>query len=126
MKMTTSLSHRHYYSSYMQWVSTIIKTVKFILTEGFFLKKLTKTWAYLFNETEVCEELKKQMEGFYTIRRIVDAGLISPTVITERFSIPEIAKAVDLPAGNALSGTSLLFSLVTAFLWKLFKISTIK
>ena len=93
-----------------------MKTVKFILTEGFFLKKLTETWAYLFNETEVCEELKKQMEGFYTIRRIVDAGLISPTVITERFSIPEIAKAVDLPAGNALSGTSLLFSLVTAFL----------
>ena len=66
------------------------------------------------------------MEGFNTIRRIVDTGLISPTVITERFSIPEIAKAVDLPAGNALSGTSLLFSLVTAFLWKLFKISTIK
>lgn len=66
------------------------------------------------------------MEGFNTIRRIVDTGLISPTVITEGFSIPEIAKGVDLPAGNALSGTKLLFSLATAFLWKLFKISTIK
>ena len=44
----------------------------------------------------------------------MDTGLITSTVIIGGVSIATFANGVGLPNGIALSGTSLLFSLVTA------------
>ena len=51
------------------------------------------------------------MKRFNTIAGIVDTGLITSTVITGGISIAAFASGVSLPAGIALSGTSLLLSL---------------
>ena len=56
------------------------------------------------------------------IRGIVDTDLITSTVITGGSSIAAFASGVGLPVGIALSGTSLLLSLVTPITWKSFKI----
>ena len=66
------------------------------------------------------------MKGFNTTRGIVDTRLITSTVITGGISIAAFASGVGLPVGIALSGTSLLLSLVTAITRKSFKIFTIK
>ena len=66
------------------------------------------------------------MKRFNTITSIVDTGLIMSTVITGGVSIAAFASGVGLPAGIALSGSSLLFSLATTITQKSFKIFTVK
>ena len=66
------------------------------------------------------------MKRFNTITSIVDTGLIMSTVITGGVSIAAFARGVGLPAGIALSGSSLLFSLATTITQKSFKIFTVK
>ena len=46
------------------------------------------------------------MKRFKTIAGIVEASLITSTVITGGISIAAFASGVDLPVGIALSGTS--------------------
>ena len=82
--------------------------------------------AYLLNEIDVRERTAKKMKRFNTITGIVDTGLITSTVITGGISIAAFASGVGLPVGIALSGTSLLLSLVTAITRKSFKIFTVK
>ena len=71
-------------------------------------------------------KLPKKMKRFNTIAGIVDTGLITSTVITGRISIAAFASGVGLPAGIALSATSLLLSLATAITQKSFKIFIVK
>ena len=71
-------------------------------------------------------KLPKKMKRFNTITGIVDTGLITSTVITGGISIAAFASVVGLSVGIALSGTSLLLSLVTAITRKSFKIFTVK
>ena len=66
------------------------------------------------------------MKQFNTITGIVDTGLITSTVITRGVSIAAFARGVGLPVGIALSGTSLLLTLVTVITQKSFKTLTIK
>ena len=66
------------------------------------------------------------MKRFNTITGIVDTVLIRSTVITGGISIVAFASGVGLPAGVALSGTRLLFSLATVNTQKSFKIFTVK
>ena len=66
------------------------------------------------------------MKRFNTITGIVDTGLITSTVITRGISIAAFASGVGLPAGIALSGTSLLLSLATVITEKSFKTFTVK
>ena len=66
------------------------------------------------------------MKRFNTITVIVDTGLIISTVITGGISIPAFASNAGLPAGIALSGTSLLLFLATAITRKSFKFFTVK
>ena len=66
------------------------------------------------------------MKRFNTITGIVDTGLITSTVITGGISIAAFASGVGLPAGIALSGTSLLLSLATVITEKSFKTFTVK
>ena len=65
------------------------------------------------------------MKRFNTITSIIETGLIISTVITGGISIAAFASGVGLPVGIALSGTSLLLSLVTAITQKYFKIFTV-
>ena len=90
------------------------------------LAKLSEIEAYFLNEIEVHEQIAKKMKRFNTTTGIVDTGLITSTVITGGISIAAFANGVGLPVGNALSGTSLLFSLATAITRKSFKIFTVK
>ena len=53
---------------------------------------------------------QKKMERLNKITSIVDTGLITSTVITERVSIAGFASGVGQSVGIALSGTSLIFS----------------
>ena len=71
-------------------------------------------------------KLPKKMKRFNTTTGIVDTGLITSTVITGGISIAAFASGVGLPVGIALSGTSLLLSLVNAITQKSFKIFTVK
>ena len=66
------------------------------------------------------------MKRFNTITGILDTGLITSTVITGGISTAAFASGDGLPAGIALSGTSLLLSLATAITQKSFKIFTVK
>ena len=66
------------------------------------------------------------MKRFNTITAIVDKGLILSAVITGRISIAAFASGFGLPAGIALSGTSLLLSLATATTQRSFAIFTVK
>ena len=81
--------------------------------------------SYFLNEIEVREQNAKKIR-FNTITGIVDAGLITSTVITGGISIEAFASGVGLPVGIALSGTSLLLSLAIAITRKSFKIFTVK
>ena len=90
------------------------------------LAKLSEIEAYFLNEIEVHEQIAKKMKRFNTITGIVDTGLITSTVITGGISIAAFANGVGLPVGNALSGTSLLFSYATAITRKSFKIFFVK
>ena len=66
------------------------------------------------------------MKRFNMITGIADTGLITSTVITGGISTAAFANGIGLPVGIALSGTSLLLSLVTAITRKSFKIFTVK
>ena len=68
------------------------------------------------------------MKLFNTITGILDTGLITSTVITGAIYIVAFASgvALALPAGIALSGTSLLLSLATVITRKYFKTFTAK
>ena len=90
------------------------------------LNKLSEIEAYFLKEIEVREQIAKKMKRFNTITGIVDTGLITSTVITGGISIAAFASVVGLSVGIALSGTSLLLSLVTAITRKSFKIFTVK
>ena len=92
--------------------------------QSYRLNKLSKIEAYFLNEIEVREQIAKKMKRFNTITGIVDTGLITSTVITGGISIAAFASGVGLPVGIALSGTSLLLSLVNAITRKSFKIFT--
>ena len=89
-------------------------------------KKLTEIQVYLLDEIEVCVWIPKKMKRFNTITSIVDAGLITSTVITGGISIAAFASGVGLPVCIALSGTSLLLSLATVITQKSFKTFTVK
>ena len=65
------------------------------------------------------------MKRFKTIAGIVEASLITSTVITGGISIAAFASGVDLPVGIALSGTSLLLSVATFITRKSFKTFTV-
>ena len=54
------------------------------------------------------------MKLFKTVTSIVDASLITSTVLTGGVFIAVFASGVGLPVGMALSGTSLIFSLAAA------------
>ena len=90
------------------------------------LKKLTEIEAYLLDEIEVREQIAKKVKRFNTITGIVDTGLITSTVINGVISIAAFASGVGLPAGIALSGTSLLLSLAIVIPQKSFKTFTVK
>ena len=90
------------------------------------LKKLTEIEAYLLDEIEVREQIAKKVKRFNTITGIVDTGLITLTVINGVISIAAFASGVGLPAGIALSGTSLLLSLAIVIPQKSFKTFTVK
>ena len=64
------------------------------------------------------------MKQFNTITSLIDAGLITSTVITGGVSIAAFASDIGLSVGIALSVSSLLFSPVIK--WKSFKIFIIK
>ena len=66
------------------------------------------------------------MKRFNTSTGIVGKVLIISTVITGRINISAFASGVGLPVGIALSGTSLLLSLVTAIKRNSSKIFTVK
>ena len=87
---------------------------------------MTEIEACLLDEIEVRERIAKKMKRFNTITGIVDTGLITSTVITGGISIAAFASGVGLPVGIALSGTSLLLSLVTAIKRNSSKIFTVK
>ena len=85
------------------------------------LNKLSETEAYFLNEIEVREQIAKKMKRFNKITGIVDAGLITSTVITGGISITAFVSGVGLPVGITLNGTSLLLSLATPNTRKSFK-----
>ena len=87
---------------------------------------MTEIDAFFLDEIEVCKRTAKKMKKFNTITGIVDTGLITSTVITRGVSIAAFASGVGLPVGIALSGTSLLLTLVTVITQKSFKTLTIK
>ena len=89
-------------------------------------KKLTEIEAYLLDEIEARERIAKKMKRFNTITGIVDAGLITSTVITEGISIAAFAIGVGLPVGIALSRTSLFLFLETVITPESFKTFTVK
>ena len=89
------------------------------------LKRLTEIEAYLLDGTEVREQIAKKMKWFNTITGIMDTGLITSTVITGGISTAAFASGVGLPVGIALSGTSLLISLVTVITQKSFRTFTV-
>ena len=66
------------------------------------------------------------MKRFNTITGIADTGLITSAVISGGIRIAVFASGIGLPVGIALSGTSLLLSLVTAITRKSFIIFTVK
>ena len=66
------------------------------------------------------------MKRFNTITVVVDAGLITSTVITGGISITAFASDVGLPVGIALRGTSLILSLASVITQKSFKTVTVK
>ena len=90
------------------------------------LKKLTEIEAYLLNEIEVRERIAKKMKRFNTITGIIDASLITSTVITGGITIAAFASGVGLPVGITLSRTSLFFSLSIAITRKSSKIFIVK
>ena len=94
--------------------------------QSYRLYKLSEIEAYFLNEIEVREQIAKKMKRFNSITGIVDARLITSTVISGGISIAAFATGVGLPVGIALSGTSLLLSLATAITQKTFKIFTEK
>ena len=62
-------------------------------------------------EIEAC--LVEEIEVREQLARIVDAGLITSTMITGEISIAAFASGVGLSVAISLSGTSLLLSLAT-------------
>ena len=80
----------------------------------------------MLNEIEVRERIAKKIKRFNTVIGIVDAGLITSTVITGGISTAAFASGIGLPVGIALSRTSLLLSLATVITHKSFKIFTVK
>ena len=90
------------------------------------LSKLSEIETYFLDEIDARERIAKKMKRFNMITGIVVTGLITITVITGGISIAAFANGIGLPVGIALSGTSLLLSLVTAITRKSFKIFTVK
>ena len=89
------------------------------------LNKLSEIEAYFLHEIEDCEQISKKTKQFNTITGIIDTGLIT-SVLTGGISIAVFASGVGLPAGIALSGTSLLLSLPTTITRKSFRVFTVK
>ena len=89
------------------------------------LKRLTEIEVFILDDIEARERLVKKMKRFNTITVILDAGLITSTVITGGISIAAFASGVGLPVGITLSGTSVLLSLATVITRKYFKTFTV-
>ena len=94
--------------------------------QSYRLSKLSEIETYFLDEIDARERTAKKMKRFNMITGIVVTGLITITVITGGISIAAFANGIGLPVGIALSGTSLLLSLVTAITRKSFKIFTVK
>ena len=94
--------------------------------QSYRLNKLSENEEYFLMKLNFANKLPKKMKRFNTITGIVDTGLITSMVITGGTSIAVFASGVGLPAGIALSGTSLLLSLATAITRRSFKIFTVK
>ena len=90
------------------------------------LKKITKIEGYLLDETEVCKRLAKKMKLLNIVRRVVEIGLVTLTVITAGASIAAFTSGVGLSFGIALSKTSLTFSHSKVITQKSFRKFTIK
>ena len=94
--------------------------------QSYRLNKLSENEEYFLMKLNFANKLPKKMKRFNTITGIVDTVLITSMVITGGTSIAVFASGVGLPAGIALSGTSLLLSLATAITRRSFKIFTVK
>ena len=90
------------------------------------MKKITKIEGYLLDETEVCKRLAKKMKLLNIVRRVVEIGLVTLTVITAGASIAAFTSGVGLSFGIALSKTSLTFSHSKVITQKSFRKFTIK
>ena len=83
--------------------------------------------AYFLNKIEVREQIAKKNETIqYNHRYRRDRSYYNDGDHRRIISIAAFASGAGLPAGIALSGTSLLLSLATAIAWKSFKIFTVK
>ena len=80
----------------------------------------------MLDEIEVREHLAKRMKRSNTILNLMCTGLIKSAVITGMVSITGFASGVGQPVRNALTGASLIFSLVTAIAQKSFNLLTVK
>ena len=78
----------------------------------------------MLDEIEAREKIAKKMKRSNTITGIVDAGLITSTVITG--GIAAFASDVGLPVGIALSRSSLFIFLATVITPKSFKTFTVR
>ena len=78
----------------------------------------------MLDEIEARERIAKKMKRFNTITGIIDAGLITSTVITG--GIAAFVSGVGLPVGIALSRSSLFLFLATVITPKSFKTFTVK
>ena len=81
---------------------------------------------YLLDKIQVCERLAKKMKLLNIVRRVVEIGLVTLTVITAGVSIAAFTSGVRLFFGIALSKTSLNFSHVKVITQKSFRKFTIK
>ena len=80
----------------------------------------------MLDEIEVREHLAKRMKRSNTILSLMCTGLIKSAVITGMVSITAFASGVGQTVRNALTGASLIFSLVTAIAQKSFNLLTVK
>ena len=92
--------------------------------QSYRLNKLSENEAYFLNEIEFREQIAKKNETIQYNHRYRRHRMVM--VITGGTSIAVFASGVGLPAGIAISGTSLLLSLATAITRKSFKIFTVK
>lgn len=65
----------------------------------------------MFDEIKIREKLAKKMKSYNTIISVVDTGLITSTIFTERVFVTASVSVAGLPTEIALGGTSQLVSL---------------